>query len=330
MSKNTSHFTIKAEDLANALEISLDRLYEIIEFFDKDPNDEWDLRENEHFIWLSKARSTRLFSQLGAFAIAKYMDTIEQKTLWGRIVEFITRHKERLRNAFIRQKVYENCSSLTRRNNQYFLSKKDVVSILCTSYARLNQAFDDIKDSDDPMQIDKHYADINGARYYSLAGVDKLCRELAEKLKKKDRQEWCKAVHVVGKKTLAQIVSAEEQKERRISAAMETAKKRDKCCQVTGLRPKPSNKVELAVHHVFSKKHYPQLAESLDNLITLSEDVHKEFHHWNGGFDKPCTIDDLIRFIHEQYSDEEKYPNLEELTRRLNQVKQIFGTQRMA
>lgn len=326
MPRDTSQFTIKAEDLANALEISLDRLYEIIEFFDQDPHDDWELRENEHFIWLSKAKGTRLFSQLGAFAIAKYMDTVEQKTLWNLIVEFVTRHKERLRNAFVRQKVHENCSSLTRRNNYYFLSKKDVVSILCTSYARINQAFIDLQ-LEEPMEVDKHFIDIEGKRYYSLAGIDRLSRELSEKLKKKDRQEWCKAVHIVGKKTLAQIASAEAQKERRITAAMNSAKRRDQCCQLTGSKPKPSNSVELAVHHIFSKSHYPQLAESLDNLITLTVEIHKEFHHWNGGFDKRCNVDDLIRFVQEQYPDEEKYPNSGELVRRLHQVKQILGVQ---
>jgi len=31
--------------------------------------------------------------------------------------------------------------------------------------------------------------------------------------------------------------------------------------------------------------------------MILTEQVHREFHAWNGGFDKPCTIDDLINFF---------------------------------
>ncbi|HEY9697278.1 MAG TPA: HNH endonuclease [Trichocoleus sp.] len=329
MAKNTSQFTIKAEDLAKALEISLDRLYEIVEFFDKDSKDEWDLVENEHFIFLSKNKGTRLFSQIGAFAIAKYMDTIEKKTLLGRLVEFITRHKEKLRNAFVRQRVYENCSSLTHRNSFSFLSRKDVVNILCTSYARLDKAFETIQKSD-PMENGKHFIDIEGKRFYSLSGIEKLSRELSNNLKKPDRREWCKAVHIVGNKTLAQIISAEEQREKRITAAKNTAKKRDKCCQITGSKPKPSNQVELAAHHIFSKEEYPHLSESLDNLITLTNDVHKEFHHWNGGFDKPCTVDEFIRFVSEQYSDEDKCPNLDELLQKLHRVKQLFGFRKVA
>ena len=103
MSK-TSRFTIKEKELAEALEIKPERLDEIIAFFDSDPHDEWELRENDHFIYLNRTLRERLFSQLGAFAIAKYMDTIEEKTLLSRIVEFITRHKERLRQVRIQVK----------------------------------------------------------------------------------------------------------------------------------------------------------------------------------------------------------------------------------
>jgi 5-methylcytosine-specific restriction endonuclease McrA len=320
---DTSKFTVKDRELAEALEISLERLYEIVDFFDNDPNDPWELRENDHFIYLSKARGTRLFSQLGAFAIARYMDSIEEKTLWSRLIEFLTRHKEKLRNAFIRQKVHENCSSLTLRNNRHFLSKKETISILCTSYARLNKAFEDIKRSEQPLERYKDFDDIDGIRYYSLSGFDRLSRELADRLTTKDRREWCKAVHVVANRTFKELISAEERKKKEVDKAKRDAKKRDQnCCQITGVKPGPANSIELAVHHIFSNQHYPQLAASLDNLITLSEQVHKEFHYWNGGFDKPCTVNELINFINEQYSDHEK---VESTMQRLYQVKQIFG-----
>jgi hypothetical protein len=45
------------------------------------------------------------------------------------------------------------------------------------------------------------------------------------------------------------------------------------------------------------------LATIPDNLITLTEKVHKDFHAWNGGTKKPCTIDDLIRFADERVND---------------------------
>ncbi len=319
MSRKTSEFTFKDKELAKELEISLDRLYEIIEIFDTDPNDEWELRENDHFIWLNRVKDIRLFSQFGAFAIAKYMDTVEEKTLWSRIKEFITKHKEKIRNAFVRQKVLDNCRSLTLRNNRHFLSKKDVVKILSTSYARLNKAFEDIKRSDKPMILSEDFDDFDGIRHYSLSGLDKFSRELARKLTIRDRREWCAAVEVVGNKTLEKIISAEARKEKEIKAAMQLVKKKDKnCCQITGEKWKHSNPIDITFHHIYSKHHYPHLATSTDNLITLTETVHREFHAWNGGFDKCCTLDSLIQFVNEQY------PEQEEASFKLNKLKHQF------
>lgn len=69
----------------------------------------------------------------------------------------------------------------------------------------------------------------------------------------------------------------------------------------------------------FSKEHFPNLAESMDNLITLTEQVHREFHAWNGGFDKPCRIDDLINFVHNMY------PDKVEAQIKLNNIKSKLG-----
>jgi len=319
MSRKTSQFTIREIELAKALEITPEKLDRIIDFFDSDPNDDWELVENDHFVYLKKSWKERLFSQHGAFAIAKYMDAIEKKSLWSQIKEFITRHGEKIRNAFVRQKVQDNCSSLTLRNNRHFLSKKDVVNIFCTSYAKINQAFEEIQRSEKPMIIHEDFDDFEGVRYYSLSGLDILSQKLSAELKVRDRREWCKAVEVVGSKTLKQIVSAEAQKAKKIKAAMELAKRRDKNqCQISGKKPKKHKLIDMAVHHIFSQKHYPQLATSLDNLITLTDDIHKEFHHWNGGFDKPCTIDELIQFVNELY------PEREEVSLKLNHLKKQF------
>jgi len=331
MSKQTTNFVLKEKELAEALEITPQQLDKVIAFFDSDPNDEWELRENEHFIFIDKTWRHRLFSYQGAFTIAQYMDSIEKKTIWDRIKEFITKHKEKVRNAFVRQKVLENCSSLTTRNNRHFLSKKDVIGILCTSYARLNKAFEVIQKSDSPMILGEDFDDIEGARFYSLSGLDKFCRLLSSELKVKNRQEWCKSVEVVGKKTLKALIDEEAAKAQKITVAMNAAKKRDKQrCQITGRRPEKHDKFNLAVHHIFSKDHYPHLAASLDNLITLQEEIHKEFHMWNGGSCKPCTIDDLIRFVSEFYSDDAKFPDREKLMVRLTSIKQTLGSQQIS
>ncbi|HEY9302595.1 MAG TPA: hypothetical protein VIQ31_40765 [Phormidium sp.] len=323
MATKKTGFTIREAELATALEITHQKLDEIVTFFDADSSDQWELRENEHFIYLNKTLGERLFSEQGAYAIAKYMDEKTPKSIWALITEFITRHKEKIRNAFISRKIQENCSSLTIRNSRHFLSKKDVVSILCTSPARLNKAFDDIQKSYDPMKIYEDFDDIDSVRYYSLSGFYKLSQNLAKTLRVKDRQGWCGAIEIVGRRTFKLIIDAQAAQQKKIDAAMEVAKKRDgKRCQITGKAyGKHSKNVQIVAHHIFSKEHYPHLAACVDNLIALTQEVHQDFHTWNGGSRKPCTVDHLIQFV------SELYPDNYEVVLRLNQVKQILAPQ---
>ena len=305
MAKKTSGFTIREAELVDALEISAKKLNEIIQFFDSDPDDQWELRENDHFVYLNKSLDERLFSEQGAYAIAKYMDENTPKSIWARITEFITRHKEKIRNAFISKKILENSSSLTVRNSRQFLSKKDVVNIFCTSHARLNKAFEEIQRSLNPMKIHEDFDDIDNVRYYSLSGFYKLSRHLGDKLTAKDRRSWCAAIEVVGDKTFKLIADEQTAWENKITSAMNAVKRRDNSrCQITGKKRDKFNKsINIVVHHIYSKKDYPHLAACQDNLITLTQEVHNDFHAWNGGFQKPCTADLLIKFVNMLYPD---------------------------
>lgn len=320
MAQQTSKFTIKEDELAKALEIPLNRLDEVIEFFDADPDDEWVLKEHDHFVYINKSWGNRIFSAHGAFAIAKYLDTHQPKSIWDKILEFVTHHKEKIRNAFVHKTVHENSTSLTRRNGRYFLSKKDTVAILGTSYARLNKAFKDIKRSDRPLEIYVDFDDVDGTRYYSLSGFYRISQNLALTLTSKDRQEWCKAVDVAGKDALKAITAARDDRDRQVSRAMKKARKRDsETCQITlDKKTRHDHQFQMASHHIFSSHHYPHLAAVEDNIITLRGEVHDEFHSWNGGSKNPCTVDDLIHFVCERYPD---YPSA--LTR-LYAVRSVF------
>jgi hypothetical protein len=322
MAKKTSGFNIREPELAKVLEITHPELDEIIQFFDSDPNDQWELRENNHFIYLNKSLQTRLFSEQGAYAIAKYMDEKTTKSIWEIIKEFITKHKEKIRNAFISHKILENSSSLTLKNNRHFLSRKDVINILCTSPARLNKAFDEIQRSNNSMIIYEDFDDIENLRHYSLAGFYKLSQHLAKELTVKDRRGWCGAIEIVGKKTFKIIIDDQSAQQKRIESAMNAAKRRDgKTCQITGNRhDRFTPAVNIVAHHIYSKEYYPHLAASQDNLITLTQEVHNEFHAWNGGSQKPCTVEHLIKFV------SELYPDNYEVTLRLKNIKQILGT----
>jgi hypothetical protein len=319
VAQKTSKFTIKETELAKALEVSLEKLDKVINFFDADPNDEWFLKEHDHFVYTNKSRENRIFSAHGAFAIAKYLDTHQQKSIWDKILEFVTHHREKIRNAFVHKTVHENSSSLTQRNGRYFLSKRDTIAILGTSYTRLNKSFEDIRRSDRPLEIEVDFDEIEGIRYYSLGGFYRLSQNLSQSLISKDRQEWCKAVDIAGRDALKAITSAKEDRAKKISRAMQRARTRDKqTCQITLEKTTKYNKFQMASHHIFSSHHYSHLAAVEDNIITLKGEVHDEFHSWNGGSKNPCTVDDLIQFVCE------RYPNNPEALPRLYEVKSVF------
>ncbi|EDX85264.1 hypothetical protein S7335_2963 [Synechococcus sp. PCC 7335] len=314
-------FTIKEEELAAALEISVEKLYEVIDFFDSDPDDEWELKEHDHFVYSNQEWRNRIFSAQGAFAIAKYLDTHRRKSILDRIREFITHHKEKIRNAFVQRTVHENSSSLMPRNGRHFLSKKDTVAILSTSYARLNKAFEVLRRSDLPLQIGVDFDDIEGVRYYSLSGFYRLSENLSQTLTRKDRREWCKAVDVVGRKAFRAIISEQESRKNQIEKAKKAAKRRDRnTCQITLVRQTRHNhNFALSGHHIFSSQYYPHLATLVDNIITLESSVHKEFHSWNGGSTNPCTVDDLVQFVCE------RYPENNVVIAKLAKIQRIFA-----
>lgn len=321
MSRKKSKFTIKEKDLATALELSVEKLDQVIAFFESDPDDEWDLKEHDHFVYSNQTWKNRIFSAQGAFAIAKYLDTHEKKSIWDKIREFVTHHRAKIRNAFVQRTVHENSSSLTLRNGRHFLSKKDTVAILSTSYARLNKSFEGLRRSDVPLQIDVDFADIDGIRYYSLSGFYRLSQDLAQNLTSKDRREWCKAIDVAGKNAFQAIISEQESRKQRIEKAKRAAKKRDKnTCQITLVKKSKHNQnFSLAGHHIFSSQYYPELATLEDNIITLESFIHDEFHSWNGGSTNPCTVDDLVQFVCE------RYPDNGNVIAKLSSVKRTFA-----
>jgi hypothetical protein len=207
------------------------------------------------------------------------------------------------------------------------LSKVDIVNILCTSPARLNKAFDEIRKSDNPMKIYEDFdnfdvAQHNSPRYYSLSGLYRLSQHLGKTLTIEDRRSWCSAIELVGKKAFSLIIDEQAAFQKKVDSAMNLARTRDgNTCQVTGGKRDKYHDINITVHHIYSKEHYPNLAACTDNLISLTQKVHNEFHAWNGGSQKPCTVDHLIQFL------SELHPDNYEIIMRLNNVKKIVGVQ---
>ncbi len=97
--KATNKCTILDKELSEWLSITLTRLDDVIDYFDSDPNDDWDLVENEDYIFINKKLKERRFSPKGALKIAAYFDHHEQRTIFYKIKDFITQHDERIRKA---------------------------------------------------------------------------------------------------------------------------------------------------------------------------------------------------------------------------------------
>ena len=169
------------------------------------------------------------------------------------------------------------------------------------------------------MAISEDFDDIEGVRYYSLNGFYKLSQCLSKELTSKDRRSWCAAVEVVGKKTFKLITDAQDAQQKKIQSAMNAARTRDGGrCQITHAKSDKYKKFNMVVHHIYSQKDYPNLAVCRENLITLTQEVHTEFHTWNGGSQKRCTADDLIRFVNQLY------PDNYEVVLKLNEAKKMF------
>lgn len=311
-------FNISDERLANLLEISLEELYEIIQFFDSNSNQatskNWTLEENKEFIYVNRTLGTRCFSEQGAFAIARYKDCHDDINWIEKVKEWITKHRQKVRQAFVRQNIYQNIGSLVTKNDRYFISRPDTKDILRTSNGKLKYAFEAIQRSKKPLEIGVDFEEINGNRYYSLNALYRFSQALAYQdrhlkepdassvaLNEKHRQDWCSTVEEVGKEVFTRI-QKEDRKEldRTVRYVKNTRDKQT--CQVTGKKRSASRpNITLTVHHLFSKEHYPAIQADPDNLITVESTLHENFHAWNGGTSVPCTIDDFIQFLNQQY-----------------------------
>lgn len=296
-------FNILDEELARAFKIPINQLIEIT----NNLVSKQIIKVNDHFIYCNKQWNVFFFSRQGAFALANYLDEPDMSNIWTSFIQFIEQKSIDLVKIKVTITIYEHSGNLLLCNNRHFLRKRDVARILCTNVQRLDKAFFDLRDSYESLEPEIDFFDfqhpgfMNSERYYSFSGLEKLSRKLALDLTDKKRRTWCQEVANLAPdilETRSNFLIQGSQDDTMIEYAKDLAKKRDKnYCQVTLKTPTRDNRFSLAVHHLYDKKHYPHLAGVLDNLITIKETIHNDFHAWNGGTQKKCTIDDFIQFI---------------------------------
>jgi hypothetical protein len=297
---------ISGQDLIKILKISSQELIEIEKLFDADPDDEWELEEGKDYR-VVKSNGAREYTQSGAYTIARYIESTKKLSFWESLKEWFLHTREKIRKSFVRRKILDNCSSLVKRSDQYWVSQADAVAIFGTNVQTFRRMLEFTKATERPLIKGTHYEDFidEGGIYYSLEGIYRLSLAFSAQLTMKNRRDECRDVGEEISPQVDDIIKMLEARDKRIGKAKEDAKKRDhKTCQLTGDKPNRYKKCDLAAHHLYVASAYPHLADSIENLITISAEVHDRFHQeYMGGTHKPCTIDDFINFVHQYYPD---------------------------
>jgi hypothetical protein len=296
---------ITSQKLIQTLSISADELIEIETFFDSIPDDKWEL-VNDVDYRVVQANGLREYTRTGAYAIARYLETTTKQSFFQKIKEMILHTKQKIRHAFTGDHITDNCSSLMRQSNQFFVSRADVIKIFKTNSNYLTKMLAVAQREDQPLIKGQDYIDLTdqGGYHFSLSGINKLSIAMKKSQTSKNRQEWCGDVGEVIVEKVGEIVQRIHDRDKNIQKVMKSVKeKRDKkTCQVSGEKWNKINQLKLATHHLYSKQEYPHLADVEGNLITISCTIHDQFHgSFMGGTDKVCTVDDFIRFVNEYH-----------------------------
>ncbi|MEM1370201.1 MAG: hypothetical protein AAGG02_19800, partial [Cyanobacteria bacterium P01_H01_bin.15] len=247
MATTKNKFVIKEDELAKWFSVPLGRLYEVVEFFDSDPDDDWDLEESSDFIFINRTLKSRIYAASGALKIAAYLDAYEQRGIFHKIKEFITRHEQRLRRSLARKSISEELllgdeetqdSRFKYRNDRIVIYKQSLRRILGTNGASMNRAFRAIQRSVIPLEVDKDYYIIDEQYWYTGKASEAFAKHLGATLTNKSRQAMCRDVAYALVPAIENIQrnlrSADEQRQKKIETAKRQAKRRDNNrCQIT-------------------------------------------------------------------------------------------------
>jgi hypothetical protein len=305
---------ITSQRLIETLGIDSTQLIKVEEFFDSISDDEWDLVAGTDYK-IVQGSGLREYTQSGAYSIARYLEATQKQSFFQRIKEMILHTKQKIRQAFIGDHIIDNCSSLMKQNNQFFISQSDVVRIFKTRSDYLKKMLEVAQRQEQPLIKGQDYMEIldGGGFYFSLAGISKLAEVMRTSQTKRNRQDWCNDVGEIIMPRVQGVVDQILEREKNIQKVMDHVKKKSKkTCKVSGTKWDKINKLNFAVHHLYSRAEYPHLADVEGNLITLSTEIHDQFHNsFMGGTTKPCTIDDFIQFVNLYYPESPAKPWLQ-------------------
>ncbi|MEM6503424.1 MAG: hypothetical protein AAF685_16510 [Cyanobacteria bacterium P01_C01_bin.89] len=302
---------ITAKELAKALDIREEKLEEICEFFDSDPDDDWELTEGLHFKW--GAYQARIFSYEGAVEICTYLEENQQeRSFLMNFKRWFLQKDKQLKGLMISKRVEDIVAEpgqIIFEGGRAFLHPRSCRHIIGLGRRQdiLNRTFVELVRNEnteiEPPRKghDFHVAETN-ERYFSGSGLASIGKQLSSRFTQRHRRAWAEVVSIYAPKAIGYVEKREYERDKRIAKAMDKVRKSARGrCQVTN-RKKSIHKFSLEVHHLYDRKSYPEVADVEANLIAIAADVHIEFHKWLGGTNKGCTLEDFEAFLEYFYS----------------------------
>jgi hypothetical protein len=297
------------KEAAKMLGIPVSKLYRICEFFDSDPEDDWDLIEGEFFEYEPGQARKRRFYEEGVMAMAKYLEETEGGGFLARLKEFFTHHRARVTRALVQRRIIQvtqDRSTMVIRGDLVFLQQRSVVRVLGTNGKGMAGTLRRIEeesaglDGAEGLEIDVHFATFDGVagRHWSQRGIVRLARTMHDKGRiTKARKAWVKAVADVAEECFEVQRKVLESHEARVRSAMERARARAKVCAVTQRKPNAADRhpIELEAHHLFDAATRPDLAALDENLLVVSSALHRNFHKWLGH--RSCEPKDFLDYL---------------------------------
>lgn len=314
------------------------QLYRIVDKFDQDPDDEWELEEGVHFEFAGPAvpgtdgKRPRRFTEEGIEALARYIEAHERSGLLQAVKEHLfqvtKKRKQLLVSRRITQEFVEAGGTVEIRGQLAFVTRKSTVAILQTNYKGLGNSWERLRmagtaEGEQALEIGKDFLESEERQLlFSQRGVAAVARDMRANSKiTKARQAWIEAVgEVVESCFQAEIRYLTDGAERAIKRAKSAAGHR---CEVTGKKSSRQTRIDLAGHHLFDRSSRPDLIDLTDNILVIVPDLHRDFHNWKPG---ACCPNDFLKFINSARSDlfdpvnSRSMTRLHNLTRRLNRL----------
>ena len=325
-------------EAAKILDKRRTQLYRIVDKFDQDPDDEWELEEGIHFEFAgppipgTDGKRARRFTEEGVEALARYIEAHEKSGLLrkvkDRLFQVTKKRKQLLVSRRITQEFVEAGGTVEIRGDLAFVTRKSTVSILQTNYKGLGNSWERLRmagtiEGEQALEIGKDFLESDERQLLiSQRGIAAVARDMRKNSKiTKARQAWIEAVgEVVENCFQAEIRYLTDGSERAVKRAKAAAGHR---CEVTGKKSSRQTRVDLAGHHLFDRSSRPDLADLADNVLVIIPDLHRDFHSWQPG---PCCPNDFLKFINTTRADlfdpvnSRSMARLHNLTRRLNRL----------